>query len=425
MSTKVIPSTTSGSTYYSQSSPQLASLFAQLSAIGPDSTVQDRIQVLEAVATVIQPQSNTDQKFDQKKQDFFVSSGTNLLNRAPEPPISNDDAATQVQISHIEAEADKAALELRRHSHKRATTMKNRTAERVAQRVLKNMKLFKGICSKEQIKTLVEQMKRRHYHEGDALCTEGEIADEFMAITAGGCTVIKDGERISSLQAKDFIGERVLVAKSGTHRRGASVIAHVDTIVMVLTRTAMNEAAGFDDGTKQQIEKRAQDRMQELLEADTKRMAERKKQISHEIEYVSQFNAAPIGLVLEGKNKALLVKGFEGKEDVPDVELGDRLAGVNGVVFKDTMTHVERIEQIQQQSWPLKILFRRRVEGDGPPAPSSVTMQFPASQKEEGDEREAEMVVEVGEDEGEGEDENECVLNVDDDDDKSENGKLE
>jgi len=170
MPTKVSPS------YAAKSKPELASLFAQLSAIGLTSTVEDRIKVIAAVAQVIQPQRNTNQVFDQDKQTFFMTCGDNLQAMAPNPPINSE---TQVEINHIQQEADKAASEMRRRTTAQQSSMHERTAERVAQRTLSRMIIFKD-CSTPQISSIVEQMTRRHYHNGDTMCTEGELATEFM-----------------------------------------------------------------------------------------------------------------------------------------------------------------------------------------------------------------------------------------------------
>ena len=148
--------------------------------------------------------------------------------------------------------------------------MKNRTHVRVALRVLSKMSIFQD-CSKTHIKALVDQMVRRKYSEGDAMCNEGRIEDEFICVCTGQAVVIKDGERIATLKAKDFAGERVLVSETGTTQRGASIIAIEDTVVMVMKKDAMDHA-DVDAKTKEQIFKRAQTRMQELLLKDATRL---------------------------------------------------------------------------------------------------------------------------------------------------------
>ena len=386
--------------YASQAKPALASLFAQLTGIGPTSTVEERIAAVVAVARVLQPLPDSHQRFDQDKQDFFIGVAERLQMMAPKPPETNTNAAaTQLQIHHIEQEANKASKDMRRKSMISSAKVKERTAKRVAERVLKNMIMFSD-CSKDEIKLLVGQMKRRQYHDSDLICTEGEPANEFMVVCSGGATVIQNGERIASLTTKDSIGERVLVSTPGsTQLRAASVIARGDTVVMVLAKDAM-DSAELSKTTKHSIRERAQARMQEMLDADAKRLLEQKNEIHHEIEFVSIFLHPPIGLVLEGKDDALRVKGFEGEVDVPDVELGDKLSGVNGVVFKENVSHKERIQVIQKKTWPLKLLFRRVKKGEGPPPPSSISLQFPAP-KDGGETRLPEAVSE------------ECVVNVD------------
>jgi hypothetical protein len=233
-------------------------------------------------------------------------------------------------------------------------------------------------CSKEQIKTIVDQMERKLYSEGDCICTEGELGDEFIAICTGSAAVIKEGELIARLASKDVAGERVLVSKTGTSQRGASIIATEETVIMTLKKISLNHS-DLDRNIQHQITKRAEKRMQDLLIKDSKRIHLKNKNKSniHEIEFLSQFTSPPIGLVLEGKNDALKVKGFEGDGNVPNVQLGDTLSGVNGIVFQNKMNHEQRMEIISRQEWPLTLLFRRAVKGKGPPAPSSISMQFP------------------------------------------------
>jgi hypothetical protein len=310
-------------------------------------------------------------------------------------------SATQLQIQHIEQEADKASKDMERKSMLKKSSMHERTSKRVALRVLSKMAMFED-CSKDEIKLIVEQMKRRQYHDGDLLCTEGELANEFMALCSGGATVIMNGERIANLSAKDYIGERVLVAEPRSQLRGASAIARGDTVVMSLTKEAIDNVE-LNVATRKSIRERAKSRMQELLVADSDRLKKQRDEKHHEIEFVSTFSQPPIGLVLEGKEEALRVKGFEGDVDVPDVELGDKLCGVNGLVFKEIVTHKERIQEIQKQSWPLVLLFRRVVKGDGPPPPSSVTLQFPAAESFSSDDTRLPEIVE------------ECVVDVDED----------
>ena len=374
---KVVP------TFASLEKPQLASLIARMQTIDSNSTVEERINLLLSAATILQPPPNSDQKFDQNKQDFFINIANALQLKAPNPPESAKQSSNIVEINHLTKEAEKADRDLQRKSILGAESMKNRTHVRVALRVLSKMSIFQD-CSKTHIKALVDQMVRRKYSEGDAMCNEGRIEDEFICVCTGQAVVIKDGERIATLKAKDFAGERVLVSETGTTQRGASIIAIEDTVVMVMKKDAMDHA-DVDAKTKEQIFKRAQTRMQELLLKDATRLKLKNKNKGnvHQVEFLSQFMHPPIGLVLEGKNDVLRVKGFEGEGNIiPNVQLGDQLAGVNGVVFKK-MTHEKKMEEISKQHWPLTLLFRRTVDGAGPPAPSSVSMQFPVFKEED------------------------------------------
>ena len=99
---KVVP------TFASLEKPQLASLIARMQTIDSNSTVEERINLLLSAATILQPPPNSDQKFDQNKQDFFINIANALQLKAPNPPESAKQSSNIVEINHLTKEAEKA-----------------------------------------------------------------------------------------------------------------------------------------------------------------------------------------------------------------------------------------------------------------------------------------------------------------------------
>ena len=88
---------------------------------------------------------------------------------------------------------------------------------------LKAVPLFES-CSRSELRLIVSQGHERRYEAGQAVCEQGELADDFFVVLTGRAEVRRNGRKISVLAPGDYFGEiallRTLIERS---QRTASV----------------------------------------------------------------------------------------------------------------------------------------------------------------------------------------------------------
>lgn len=381
--------------------PIVEDLIRAIRSINPGSPVDARISVLELCAKTLCPVAAHGLRGSGgEQQKFYIEGSRRIANRAPRPPGGGEGGDGGARLAHaesaqaisrklsleamvrdVENEADASEKMLRRRTQIQGREGHRRTCERVLMRVLSRMEIFKSL-NKEEIQLIVDKCRRRRFSDGEIMAQQNEEGNEFMAITIGGAKIVKDGEEIAELGVKEFVGERCLIDGTGTHKRGATVIACGDTTVMVLTKDAL-DSAGLDESSAKSVYMAAQRRCKQLKAQDHSRSLQNKmakKVPTHKIEFSVDFIAPPIGLIIEGKFKTLVVRGFEEKsklmEQISKVKIGDELVGVNGILFSARDTHRQRMSKIQHERWPLRLLFQRTQSGPGPPLPSKSAKGF-------------------------------------------------
>lgn len=78
------------------------------------------------------------------------------------------------------------------------------------------------------------------FAKDDALITQGEFNYSLFLITSGVVSVVTDGEKVTSLQQGDIVGE---ISTSGLSSPVADVIAEVDVEVLAFPIGEINEIA--------------------------------------------------------------------------------------------------------------------------------------------------------------------------------------
>jgi len=87
---------------------------------------------------------------------------------------------------------------------------------------------------------LYELGYRACFAKGEALITQGEFNYSLFLITSGEVAVVTDGEKVTSLQQGDVVGE---ISTSGLSSPVADVIAEVDVEVLGFPIEEINEVA--------------------------------------------------------------------------------------------------------------------------------------------------------------------------------------
>ena len=96
---------------------------------------------------------------------------------------------------------------------------------------LRRAPLFEGL-SKRELTELARVTDELAVPEGTVLCKEGGIGGEFFVILDGRAAVTKNGERLATRSAGEFVGEIALLT---TSRRTATVTATTPLRCFVLT----------------------------------------------------------------------------------------------------------------------------------------------------------------------------------------------
>ena len=100
--------------------------------------------------------------------------------------------------------------------------------------LIKKLPLFSH-CTKKELTAVAAEADELTLPEGKALTTQGQRGHEFMVIVDGSADVRKNGRRINTLGAGDFLGEIALISGSP---RTATVVTTSETDVLVLTDRA-------------------------------------------------------------------------------------------------------------------------------------------------------------------------------------------
>jgi CRP-like cAMP-binding protein len=98
---------------------------------------------------------------------------------------------------------------------------------------LKRAPLFEGLSRKELVE-LARISDDLEVPAGKVLCREGEVGHEFFVIIDGEVEVTRNGKRMATRGAGEFIGEIALLAET---RRTATVTAKTPLRLFVLTRS--------------------------------------------------------------------------------------------------------------------------------------------------------------------------------------------
>ena len=97
--------------------------------------------------------------------------------------------------------------------------------------------LFAGL-SKKELAQLAQVSEDLEVPAGKALCTEGEVGEEFFVIVEGEAEVTKDGKVLATRGGGEFFGEIALIQDSP---RMATVTAQTPLRFFVLTRQAFRQ----------------------------------------------------------------------------------------------------------------------------------------------------------------------------------------
>ena len=97
--------------------------------------------------------------------------------------------------------------------------------------------LFAGL-SKKELAHLAQASEDLEVPAGKALCTEGEVGEEFFVIVEGEAEVTKDGKVLAIRGGGEFFGEIALIQDSP---RMATVTAKTPLRFFVLTRKAFRQ----------------------------------------------------------------------------------------------------------------------------------------------------------------------------------------
>ena len=96
---------------------------------------------------------------------------------------------------------------------------------------LKRAPLFEGLSRKELVQ-LARMSDDAEVPAGRVLCREGDIGREFFVLVDGKVDVARNGKRVATLGAGDFVGEISLLEQT---RRTATVTARTPLRLFVLT----------------------------------------------------------------------------------------------------------------------------------------------------------------------------------------------
>jgi CRP/FNR family cyclic AMP-dependent transcriptional regulator len=109
--------------------------------------------------------------------------------------------------------------------------MRRRGTQNAKVEALRRAPLFEGL-SKRELTELARVTDELAVPEGTVLCKEGALGSEFFVLLDGTADVTRNGKRLATRSAGEFVGEIALLT---TSRRTATVTATTPLRCFVLT----------------------------------------------------------------------------------------------------------------------------------------------------------------------------------------------
>jgi CRP-like cAMP-binding protein len=102
--------------------------------------------------------------------------------------------------------------------------------------LLRTVWLF-STCTDDELSRVAGLATTREAKEGEQLCTEGELGDEFFVIVDGTAEARAGDDKLGDLDTGDFFGEMALVDGG---ERTATVVSTSPMSLLVLSRNDFN-----------------------------------------------------------------------------------------------------------------------------------------------------------------------------------------
>ena len=125
------------------------------------------------------------------------------------------------------------------------------------QMVLRNIPMF-TTCSSEQLDRLAELGELDTFADGQAVVSEGDVADAFYVINSGTLSVERDGNSVTMLNPGNYFGELALFdpAPRNATVRASGGIATVVRIAQDKLRSALDQTPTLRDAILQGMARR-------------------------------------------------------------------------------------------------------------------------------------------------------------------------
>lgn len=134
-------------------------------------------------------------------------------------------------------------------------------SQNVKVEALRRAPLFEGL-SKKELAELARVTEDLQVEPGTVLCREGKMGREFFVIVDGQAEVTKNGKRVATRGAGDFVGEIALLT---TRTRTATVTATTPLRCFILTQGDFRRV--LDESPRVQL--KVMQALAERLAADT------------------------------------------------------------------------------------------------------------------------------------------------------------
>ena len=106
--------------------------------------------------------------------------------------------------------------------------------------LLRRIPLF-GACSRKELEAIARVADELALPEGRVLMRQGERGRELVVLVEGDATIERNGRKIATRSAGDFLGELALVTG---RPRTATVTAATDLRVLVIERRSFDHLLG-------------------------------------------------------------------------------------------------------------------------------------------------------------------------------------